>query len=85
LEALIESNAIVMKQYIDCYAGLEIRGIKITKAGILAGCHLGGPGGMKAYLDSNGYDNRTDIYNTSIEKYLKNYQIFDLSLNLIKT
>ena len=78
LEELIHTNTIIMNNYINDFDGLEIRGIKITKAGIIAACHLGGARSVKLYLSTNGNLNRRDILGTSIENYLKRYQIFDL-------
>jgi len=84
LEALIKSNVAIMQSYIDKYEGKIVGSIKITKAGIIAACHLGGPGGVKAFLNTHGETNNADMYGTSIAKYLHNYQHFDLTLNLIQ-
>jgi hypothetical protein len=80
LKTLIEVNAITLEDYIKHYEGLTIGGILITKAGILAGCHLGGPTSVKLFLLTNGTFNCRDIFKTSIKDYLIKYSCFDLIL-----
>jgi hypothetical protein len=85
-KVLIESftaNTITMNSYINEFEGTTIKGFEITKAGILAACHLGGPTSVKLFLNSNGRINKKDAFGTSIETYLKRYQIFNLQLKLI--
>lgn len=76
---LIGSNITTMQTWIDSYQWTVINDIIITKAGILAACHLAGPTGVKKYLSSGGHTNRKDIFNTSVETYLKRYQGFNLN------
>jgi len=97
LKALIESNTVVMDRYIRKYEGFEIINVsyydmnpmrdcteivKITKAGILAACHLGGPKSVRLYLDSGGKINKKDLFRTSIEDYIKKYSHFNLNLKI---
>lgn len=58
--------------------GQYINGIKITKSGILAGCHLVGVGNMIKYLKSNGNIIPRDGNGISIEKYLKRFGVFPI-------
>jgi len=81
LESLINSNVTIMKKYIDKYQGQIIGGVTITKAGIIAACHLAGPQGVINFLTKNM--NATDMFGTSVYKYLKNYQYYDLNLKLV--
>lgn len=82
VESLINYNSIIMWPWIDKYDGKVINGVKITKAGILAACHLGGPYSTILFLDSNGIINRRDIFKTTIGHYLFFYQTFNLNLKL---
>ncbi len=96
LKSLIASNTAIMSEYIKKYEGFEIINIssysldpirdsnieiiKVTKSGILAACHLGGPKSVKLYLDSGGKINKKDLFKTSIEDYMKRYSNFNLNL-----
>lgn len=62
----------------DKYVGQKINGITITESGLLAGAHLGGHGGVGAYLKSNGKINWDDGH-TSIEDYIKKFADYDVS------
>lgn len=83
LKELIEVNYFILKDYINYYDGLEIKDIIITKSGILAAAHLGGPNSVILFLVSNGNINKRDIFGTSIKNYLIKYQNYDLWLRLI--
>lgn len=75
---LIKKNSERLDKYFIKYIGKNIKGIPITKSGILAAAHLGGTGGVKLFLDTNGNVNKKDAFNTSIASYLsrfKNYKI----------
>jgi len=50
--------------------GKEVRGIKLTLSGIVAGIHLVGLGGFLKWL--NGKDVR-DGFGTKIEEYIKKF------------
>jgi hypothetical protein len=82
LEELLKYNSIVMSDLIEEYEGKYINDILITKAGILAGCHLGGPRSVKLFLASNGRRDKKDVLGTSVGKYIERYSIFDLQLKL---
>lgn len=83
LQTLIQSNINIMKRYIDTYQGRKINGVLITKAGIIAACHLAGPGGVMKYLKSNGLENAADINGANVERYMRNYQAYNLNIRLI--
>ena len=82
LKELIEYNSLVMNDFL-IYERKVVGGIVITKAGILAACHLGGPGSVQLFLTSDGRVNRRDCFGTAISDYLYKYQIYDLNLRLI--
>lgn len=68
----------------EYFIGMEINGIPITKAGLLAGMHLGGLGGIKAFLISNGKIDKKDAYGTRVSDYIKEFSIYDLSRDYVK-
>ena len=61
------------------YVGSTINNIEITPAGLLAGAHLKGAGGVIEYLNSNGKKNTYDGNGTYIEKYIKQHSKGDVS------
>ena len=55
---------------LDRYIGMNINGTLITAAGLLAGAHLGGVGGVEAFLLSGGLEDRGDAYGSHISHYI---------------
>ena len=78
LEALIKVNLSYLAKY-EHFIGDSIRGIVITKSGMIAACHLGGAGSLKRFLKSNGKINKKDVLGTSIYGYLKKFCYYDLN------
>ena len=58
---------------LDQYIGKEINGIKITLFGMMASAHLVGVKSLTEYLTSNGEVVHKDGFDTSMEKYLKEF------------
>lgn len=77
LEELIKANEHTLRNYMS-YIGTEINGIVITKAGLIAGAHLGGAGGVIKYLRSEGRSNPKDMNNTSIQDYISHFQGYNM-------
>jgi len=69
---------IYLKDEIDKFVGQTIGGVKITKAGILAGAHLGGAQSVKRYLYSNGKYNRKDANMTSVKDYMRMFEHYHM-------
>jgi len=78
LKILIEVNELSIEQYEDV-VGDTINGIPITKSGLLAAAHLGGVGGIKLFIVSNGNIDKEDAYGTKISDYIKEFCVYDLS------
>jgi len=78
LKILIEVNELSIEQY-DDVIGDTINGIPITKSGLLAAAHLGGVGGIKLFIMSNGNIDKEDAYGTKISDYIKEFCVYDLS------
>lgn len=77
LIALLKSNEIALKEHFS-FIGRNINGIVITKSGILAAAHLGGPKSVMLFLESNGQIDAHDINQTSIKDYLKEFSMYNI-------
>lgn len=80
INALLSINKFRLRKYIAKYQWKEINGILITEAGLLAAAHLVGSNNVKKYLKSNGTYVKKDGYGTTIEEYLKEFALYDLSI-----
>jgi len=79
-ETNIARNKWIMRRDIKKFVGKNIRGIQITESGMLAAAHLAGPGNVMKYLRSYGRINTKDAYGTSIDKYIKKFSGYDISI-----
>jgi hypothetical protein len=76
--AYMKANYRELKHLIDRYDGKTKHGIKITRAGILAGAHFAGSGGVVTYLTSDDEHGIIDGNGTSIRKYMSSFSNFKL-------
>ena len=62
MKNLIQRNLVILNMYVNYkpYLGTQINGVTITLSGLLAACHLGGGGAVKAFLYSDGKNNASD-------------------------
>ena len=81
LLALFKLNETILNDFILHYQGMVLNGILITKGGILAGAHLGGAGGVKAWLCSGGIVDKSDGH-TKISDYMREFSRYRLYQNL---
>jgi len=77
LKALIRVNLAYLTDY-EHFRGKSIKGILITKSGMIAASHLGGAGSLKKYLNSGGRINKKDCLGTSVADYLNKFSSYDL-------
>jgi hypothetical protein len=77
LKALIRINLVYLKDY-ERFKGDSIKGILITKSGMIAASHLGGAGSLQKFLNSGGRINKKDAFGTSISDYLKKFYAYEL-------
>lgn len=77
LKTLIDINLGYLEDY-EHFIGNSIKGIVITKSGMIAASHLGGAGSLMKYLNSNGKVNKKDVFGTSIHDYLKKFGDYEL-------
>lgn len=68
-----ELNSLITK-----YEFKTVKGIKITRAGVLAAAHLAGSGNVRLFFQSSDWVGRTDANGTSIREYLKTFSIYRL-------
>jgi hypothetical protein len=77
LKALIKVNMSFLMNY-QHFIGDSIKGIRITRSGMIAASHLGGAKSLQQFLDSKGRINVRDILGTSISDYLRKFSSYDL-------
>jgi hypothetical protein len=70
-------NMVYLRNY-DHIIGDTIRGVIITRSGMIAACHLGGPTSLKLFLNSKGRINRQDAFGTTMADYLRKFSYYDL-------
>jgi hypothetical protein len=73
---LLSKNELHLKDVIHKYNGKVIKGVTITKSGILAAAHLAGADNVKRYF-RNG-SNPRDAYGTGLEDYLFKFSGFNI-------
>jgi len=74
---LIKVNLSYLTHY-EHFIGDTIKGVVISKSGMIAASHLGGAGSLQKFLNSNGRVNKKDAFGTSIYDYLKKFGDYDL-------
>jgi hypothetical protein len=77
LGALIKVNEALLKDY-ESYIGDTIRGVIVTKSGLLAAAHLGGARSVKLFLSSGGRMDKEDSLGTSVSNYMKKFSFYDI-------
>jgi hypothetical protein len=75
--AYMKANHRELAPLIRRYNGKMVNGVRITRAGILAGAHFAGSHGVRAYLTGNG-SNVTDARGTTVTKYMSYFSNFNL-------
>lgn len=60
------------------YAWTTVGGIELTPSGMLAACHLLGPGALREFITSDGTAGLRDAYGTSIRSYLREFAGYDV-------
>jgi len=77
LESLIKVNLFLLRDY-EHYIGDTIKGVIVTKSGLIAASHLGGARSVKLFLASDGRLNKKDALGTSVGNYMKKFSFYDL-------
>jgi hypothetical protein len=74
-----ERNKWILRKDIKRFSGKLISGVRVTESGILAAAHLAGPGNVKKFLRSNGGNNFSDAYGSTVQYYMKKFADYDTS------
>ena len=75
---LMFRNEEQLSDIIRRYEGQTIKGVKITRASIIAGAHFAGPNGVRAYLTNDSEHGTIDGLGTSLKKYMSYFVDFHL-------
>ena len=78
LERFTGNNWYLLRDY-HHYQGKIINGIKITKAGMLAGAHLKGWSFVRLFLISNGLIDGRDSNGVPVSSYIRKFQDINLT------
>ena len=76
--AYMRANEQTLQSLIRQYEGKIIKGIKITRASILAGAHFAGSNGVIAFFNSNTHTGTVDGFGTSLRTYMSRFSNFHL-------
>jgi len=77
LESLIKVNMVLLKDY-NHYIGQTIRGVTVTKSGLIAAAHLGGARSVRLFLTSGGKLDKEDTLGTAVSNYMKKFSFYDI-------
>ena len=79
--AYLRSNNKDLNTLITKYENKVVKGIKITRAGVLAAAHLAGSDNVKSFFENpDDIDGKSDANGTSIREYLKTFSRYQIKL-----
>jgi len=67
----------LLKDY-EQYIGKTIRGVTVTKSGMIAAAHLGGAKSVRLFLTSGGKLDKEDTLGTAVSNYMKKFSFYDI-------
>ena len=76
--AYMAANERELQPLISKYNGRRFKGIKITRASILAGAHFAGSRGVQIFFTTDTHDGTKDAFGTSLRKYMSEFSDFHL-------
>lgn len=74
----MKANEKILERLIHRYDGKFIKGVKITRASILAGAHFAGSNGVIAFLTNDSHTGTVDGNGTTLRKYMAYFSDFYL-------
>lgn len=75
----MRANARELKGIIERYEGRVYKGVRITRAGVIAAAHLVGSGEVKRYFaDASDMVGRRDANGTSLRNYLEEFNGYNI-------
>ena len=75
---LMVLNEKQLSDVIRKFEGRTVKGIRITRASILAGAHFAGANGVRRYLTNDSLDGTIDGLGTSLRTYMRYFADFHL-------
>lgn len=75
---LMQINEKSLQHYITRYEGKTFKGIRITRASIIAGAHFAGAQGVRNFFSSDDPYGTVDANGTTLKKYMKYFSNFHL-------
>ncbi len=76
--AYMHANERTLERLIHRYEGKIVKGVRITRASILAGAHFAGSNGVVTFLTNNSQTGTVDGLGTSLKKYMSYFSDFHL-------
>jgi hypothetical protein len=76
--AYMHANERTLERLIHRYEGKIVKGVRITRASILAGAHFAGSNGVIAFFNNNSQTGTVDGFGTSLKKYMSYFSDFHL-------
>jgi hypothetical protein len=76
--AYMHANERTLEHLIHRYEGKIVKGVRITRASILAGAHFAGSNGVIAFLKNDSHSGTVDGFGTSLKKYMSYFSDFHL-------
>ena len=74
----LRENNKTLKRIITQYEGKVFKGVRVTRAGVLAAAHLAGAGGVRNYFSSDDLYGRRDGNGTSVRDYMHLFNNYKL-------
>ena len=76
--AYMHVNERTLEHLIHRYEGKTVKGVRITRASILAGAHFAGSNGVIAFFKNNSQTGTVDGFGTSLKTYMAYFSDFHL-------
>lgn len=76
--AYLRLNDKELKYIIKKYDGKIVKGVKVTRSGILAAAHLGGSYSVIEFFSNGDMEGRKDANGTSVREYMKTFSKYNL-------
>ena len=77
--AYLRSNNKELNPLITKYENKVVKGVKVTRSGILAAAHFAGSDNVKIFFENDDMLGKTDANGTSIREYMKTFSIYKLN------
>lgn len=76
--AYLRANNKELNTLITKYENKVVKGVKVTRSGVLAAAHLAGSRNVKLFFQNADWNGRTDANGTSIREYMQTFSIYNL-------